>query len=182
MSCTDVHIQFFNNYQRKIVKCEASHSYNMSKYEEKIRKFIHINDIKAELLTFNQSTHSVSEAAAAVKAQPEDFVKSICMIGPNGELIVAIVKGEHRASTSRVSKALKIDRPRLAKPDEMMEKSGYPAGGTPAFGYHAIFLMDPKVMEKKMVYSGGGSENALILMSPEQMKKANGARVTRVRS
>ncbi len=154
----------------------------MSEYEDKLRQYITEHGIKAELLTFNQSTHSVAEAAAAVGANPEEFVKSICMIGQNNELIVAIVKGEHRASTSRVAKALGIERPRIAEPDEMLEKSGYPAGGTPAFGYDAVFLMDPKVLEKEKVYSGGGSEQALTLMAPDEMKRANNARIVRVRS
>ena len=154
----------------------------MSQYEEKLRTYIKEHEIDAELLTFNQSTHSVADAAAAVGAEPEDFVKSIAMIGPEDQLIVAIVKGEHRASTSRVSKALKIERPRVAEPDEMLEKSGYPVGGTPAFGYDAIFLIDPKVLEKDKVYSGGGSEMALTLMSPEEMQRVNGAKVARVRS
>ena len=154
----------------------------MSQYEEKLRKYIRQNNIDAELLTFNQSTHSVADAATAVGAEPEDFVKSICMIGPDDQLIVAIVKGEHRASTNRVAKALKIERPSVAEPSQMLEKSGYPAGGTPAFGYDAIFLIDPKVMEKEKVYSGGGSEQALTLMSPEEMQRANGALIVRVRS
>ncbi|MCB2172184.1 hypothetical protein KQH65_05560 [archaeon] len=154
----------------------------MNQYEEKLRKYIEEHEIDAELLTFNQSTHSVADAAAAVGAEPEDFVKSIAMIGPDNQLIVAIVKGEHRASTSRVSKALKIERPRIAQPDEALEKTGYPVGGTPAFGYEAIFLIDPKVMEKEKVYSGGGSERALTLMSPEEMQRANGAKLARVRS
>jgi prolyl-tRNA editing enzyme YbaK/EbsC (Cys-tRNA(Pro) deacylase) len=154
----------------------------MSVYEDRLREYSRENDIDAELLTFNQSTHSVAEAAEAVGAQPEDFIKSICMVGPSGELIVAIVKGEHRASTSRVARALGIERPRIARPEEMLEKSGYPAGGTPAFGYEAVFLMDPKVFEKEKIYSGGGSEKALIYMSPEEMQKANNAQVARVRS
>ena len=154
----------------------------MSQYEEKLRTYIKEHEIAAELLTFDQSTHSVADAAAAVGAEPEDFVKSIAMIGPDNQLIIAIVKGEHRASTSRVSKALKIERPRIAQPDEALEKSGYPVGGTPAFGYEAIFLIDPKVMEKEKVYSGGGSEQALTLMSPEEMQRANGAKLARVRS
>lgn len=154
----------------------------MSEFEQKLRKYIIDNDIDAEVLSFNQSTHSVSEAAEAVGANPEDFIKSICMIGPNNELIVAIVKGEHRASLSRVAKALGIERPRIAKPEEMLEKSGYPVGGTPAFGYEALFLMDPKVFEKLKVYSGGGSEQALTYMSPVEIQRVNGAAVARVRS
>jgi Cys-tRNA(Pro)/Cys-tRNA(Cys) deacylase len=151
-------------------------------YEEKLREFIRENSIDAEVISFEQSTHSVADAAEAVGADPEDFVKSICMIGPSGELIVAIVKGEHRASTKRVSKALGIERPRIAEADEMMELTGYPVGGTPAFGYEAMFLMDPKVLEKEKVYSGGGSTTALTYMSTEEMQKANSATVARLRS
>ena len=153
----------------------------MSIYEDKLREYIKKNKIDAELLTFNQSTHSVAEASEAVDAEPEDFIKSICMVGASGELIVAIVRGEHRASTTRVARVLGIERPRIANPEEMLEKSGYPAGGTPAFGYDAIFLMDPKVFEKGKIYSGGGSEKALTYMSPEEMKRANNACIARVR-
>ena len=150
-------------------------------YDEKLREYIKENAIDAEVISFQQSTHSVAEAAEAVGAEPEDFVKSICMIGTGG-LIVAIVKGEHRASTKRVSKALGIERPRVAEPDEMMELTGYPVGGTPAFGYEATFLMDPKVLEKEKVYSGGGSTNALTYMTTEEMQRVNGATVARLRS
>jgi len=154
----------------------------MSEYEDKLYNYIKDNDIKAEILRFEQSTHSVSDAAKAVGAKQEDFVKSICMIGSKGELIVAIVKGEDRASTSRVAKALGIERPRVARPRDMLEKSGYPAGGIPAFGYEAIFLMDPKVMESDQIYSGGGSDTALTLMSSSEMQRVNGAKIVRVRS
>ena len=150
-------------------------------YDEKLRDYIKEKSVDAEVISFPQSTHSVAEAADAVGADPEDFVKSICMIGPEG-LIVAIVKGEHRASTKRVSKALGIERPRIAEPDEMLELTGYPVGGTPAFGYNATFLMDPKVLEKEKVYSGGGSSTALTYMSTEEMRRVNGAKVARLRS
>ncbi|MCP4408530.1 MAG: hypothetical protein GY807_12355, partial [Gammaproteobacteria bacterium] len=68
------------------------------------------------------------------------------MIDDQGNLIVAIVKGEDRASTSRVAKALGITRPRVAEPEEILQKTGYPCGGTPSFGYPAIFLIDPRVI------------------------------------
>ena len=153
----------------------------MSSYDDKLRDYVSDNGIDAEVISFAQSTHSVAEAAAAVGADPEDFVKSICMVTMGGKLVVAIVKGEHRASTSRVGKALGIPRPRIANPDEILELTGYPVGGTPAFGYEATFLMDPKVLEKVHVYSGGGSGNALTYMPTEEMMRVNGARVTRVR-
>jgi len=64
---------------------------------------------------------------------------------------------------------------------EILEKTGYPCGGTPSFGYEAKFLIDPKVIEKGVVYSGGGSENALVKISPAEIKKANNGIVVRIR-
>ena len=153
----------------------------MSHYEDKLRVFVVENGIQAEVLSFAQATHSVAEAAAAVGADHEDFVKSICMVTMGGKLVVAIVKGEHRASTGRVGKALGIPRPRIAEPNEILELTGYPVGGTPAFGYEATFLMDPMVLEKEKVYSGGGSGNALTYMSTKEMKRVSCAQVARVR-
>ena len=46
----------------------------MNEYEKKLREYIQDNHIKADVLSFNQSTHSVVEAAEAVGAEPEDFV------------------------------------------------------------------------------------------------------------
>lgn len=54
------------------------------------------------------------------------LLKNICMIDNDDNLIVAIVKGEHRASTSRVGKALNIDAPRTANESEIIEKQDFP--------------------------------------------------------
>mgnify|MGYP001563752664 CR=1 FL=1 len=153
----------------------------MNQYEEKLKKFMHDNNINGEHLSFNQSCHSVEEAALAVSVPEDEFVKNICMLDSNGNLIVAIVKGEDRASTSRVEKALNVARPRTATPEEILDKTGYPCGGTPSFGYTARFLIDEKVMEKEVVYSGGGSQNSLLKISTKELVKANNGMVVRVR-
>ncbi len=153
----------------------------MNPYEEKLKQLIKENGIRAEHLSFQQSCHSVEEAAKAANAPVSAFVKNICMIDAQGNLIVAIVKGEDRASTSRVAAALGIERPRTATPDEILEKTGYPCGGTPSFGYPAKFLIDEKVMEMGEVYSGGGSENSLTRLSAAEMQKANCGKIARIR-
>lgn len=150
-------------------------------YEAKMRNYISANNVGAEHLSFDTSCHSVEEAAETVGASSEDFVKSICLLGPDGNLIVAVVKGEDRVSTSRVGKLLGVERPRTAFPEEILEKTGYPCGGTPPFGFEALFLIDPKVAEKETVYAGGGSETSLIRISPEELQRANGGRVARIR-
>jgi len=152
----------------------------MGNYENKLITYLKENNSDAELLIFDKSCHSVEEAANTAKVDPTNFIKSICMIGSEDNLIVAIVKGEDRASTNRVSKSLNIERPRIATPKEMLEKTGYPCGGTPPFGYKAIFLIDPKVMEKEIVYGGGGSECALVKVKTLELQRLNNGITIRV--
>ena len=103
------------------------------------------------------------------------------MTDAQGSVIVAIVKGEDRASTKRVAKALGMEQVRTMVPEEVTAKTGYPCGGTPSFGFDAQFLIDPRVMEKEFVYTGGGSETSLIRLSPQVLLQANEGKVVRVR-
>ncbi|KNF08665.1 hypothetical protein CLPU_6c01510 [Gottschalkia purinilytica] len=153
----------------------------MDIYEEKIKSYMRNNEIKGEHMVFESSCHSVEEAAISANISIDDIVKNICMINEDGELIVAIVKGEDRASTTRVGKALGITRPRIATEEEVREKTGYVCGGVPSFGYKAIYLIDSKVMEREIVYTGGGSESSLIKISTDILKEINNGQVTRIR-
>lgn len=153
----------------------------MQKYEQKIRDYMFQNNVQGEHLTFEQSCHSVEAAAKAADATPEDLVKNICLVGDDGHLIIGIVKGEDRVSTKRCGKALGIATPQIATPEEVLAKSGYPSGGVPSFGYTGQFLIDPKVMEKDIVYTGGGSANSLIKMSSKELHRVNQGLIVRIR-
>src|SRR5260370_8200375 len=138
----------------------------MDPYEEKLRSFIREHVIQAEHLSFDQSCHSVAEAARVVNASLDDIVKSICLVDAGGNAIVVILKGKDRVSTSHVAEALSINPPRLATPKEILEKTGYPVGGTPSFGYQATFLIDPKVINKQMIFTCLGTKPPLPTAAP----------------
>jgi len=150
-------------------------------YDAKLKRYIEDRRIACEHLVFSKRCHSVAEAAEAAGVTPRDFVKNICMIDSSGSLVVAIVKGEDRASASRVAKALRAESARVATPEEMLEKSGYPCGGTPSFGYSARFLIDEKVMRMEVVYTGGGSEYSLVKIRPADLVHANRGEIARIR-
>ncbi|MBG9794953.1 prolyl-tRNA synthetase [Paenibacillus dendritiformis] len=153
----------------------------MNAYETKIKEYMTLHHIQAEHLVLEQSCHSVQEAAMAVQGSADQFVKNICMIDEQDRFIVAIVKGEDRASTTRVGKALEIAKPRLANETEVLERTGYPAGGVPSFGFDALFLIDPKVAGQDAVYTGGGSPHSLIKIAVPELLRASGGEVARVR-
>lgn len=143
----------------------------MELYDRKLKTFIEETGIAAEHLVFDRSCHSVEEAAAAAGVGSDDFIKSICMIGRTGNLIVAVVKGEDRADRRLVGELLGEKPPRLAKPDEILERTGYPCGGTPPFGFPAAFVIDERVLERKVVYAGGGTPTSLIRVRPADIER-----------
>jgi prolyl-tRNA editing enzyme YbaK/EbsC (Cys-tRNA(Pro) deacylase) len=149
--------------------------------EDKLKRFLQENSVKCEHLHFERSVHTVEDACREAKAQPDDFVKTICMIASDGKVVCALVLGSNRASTERVSKVLNIERPDIAAPEQALEKTGYLVGGTPPFGYEAVFLIDDKIMEKDTVYAGGGTPNALVKISPKEIQRINHGIIARVR-
>lgn len=153
----------------------------MNQYEEKLKDFLQTSGIEAEHIHFDETVHTVEDACRAAHAEPDDFVKTICMIDDQQRVIGALVPGSHRASTSRVAKALDIERPRVATPEEALEKTGYLVGGTPPFGYNATFVIDPMITEKEYVYVGGGAPSALVKISTTELLKVVKGKIIRVR-
>jgi len=143
-------------------------------YEACLKMAIARNGWQVEHLTFDQSTHSVAEAVAVLGVTAQDLVKNICLITPDDRLVVAIVRGEDRVSPALVAEALGLEgKPRLASAEEILARTGYPMGGTPSFGFDALFVMDEHAFEKPVVYTGGGSPSALARANPYELLRAN---------
>ena len=149
-------------------------------FEEKLKQYILEKGIDAEMLVFQQSCHSVEDAAKSANAKKEDFIKNICLSGESGKIIVAIVKGEDKVDFKKIEAVSNAAKIRTLKPQEILEKIGYPCGGVPSFGYSAIFLVDSKVLANEFVYSGGGSENSLIKITPKELLKANSGKIVNI--
>ena len=147
----------------------------MKELEQKIINYISENNIEAEHLSFTVSCHSVDEAAEAAGVTADDFVKNICLLGPEGELAVAIIRGVDRVDTKKAAKILGLKKTRMATAEEILNYTGFPCGGTPSFGFTATFLMDEKVFTIPLVYTGGGSQTSLVKATPNTLSNANNA-------
>lgn len=150
-------------------------------YEQKLKDYINSRAIRAEHVTFAERCHTVEEAAVAAGTAPENIIKSICMLTPDNHLVVAVVMGPDRVSTKKVARVLGTGRPRMATPEEIMDLTGYPCGGTPCFGFEAQFIVDEAVMERDVVFAGGGSEYSLTRIPTAEILRVTNALVARVR-
>ncbi|MFQ5832951.1 MAG: aminoacyl-tRNA deacylase [Candidatus Thorarchaeota archaeon] len=147
-----------------------------------LQEYIEQSGTVAEILTMKGRVHSVAAASEQLGVSPDHIIKTVVFRTSDQELILAIVKGEHRASSKRIAKALRIEPPTLATPEEALELTGYKVGGTPPISVaRAQVLIDPHVMMMENVIGGGGTDYHLLRISPDEILRVTGGRIARVR-
>ncbi|MHA2380859.1 MAG: aminoacyl-tRNA deacylase [Candidatus Thorarchaeota archaeon] len=147
-----------------------------------LQEYVEHSEVAAKILNMEGRVHSVAAASEELGLPPDRFIKTLVFIGPEEELILAIVQGTDRASSKRISKALDIEPPRLATSEEAIELTGYEVGGTPPVSIlNARVLIDPNVMAMNEVVGGGGSDRHLLRISPSEILRVTGGKVVRVR-
>ena len=134
-----------------------------------LQAYLNTHHIPGELLYLDSPTPTVETAALAVGAQLEQIVKSILFL-VDGKPVLAITCGtayvERRAISARLSVGRK--KVKLATPEIVVGKTGFLVGAMPPFGHRQPLhtLIDRRVLEKPIVYAGGGSDNALLRLEP----------------
>ena len=149
-------------------------------YEQKLLNFIDENKIDSEHIIFQESCHSVDDACKASGAQKDEFVKNICMIDTDWNLLVCILKWEDKLDTKKVENII-WSKLKFATAEEILEKTWYICGWTPSFGYEARFFVDERVLEKEIVYSWWWSEKSLLKVSPKEILRVNKWKVVEIK-
>ena len=137
--------------------------------------FILEQDLQAEIVAPGVHMATVDTAAAAMKVAPEQIFKSILFQAKNGECVMVIACGNGRVDLKRVQAITGLQGLKLAKPDVVYAKTGYPAGGTPPVGHREKFgvIVDTRVAAQEWGYAGGGRPEFLV-----KIKSADIVRLT----
>jgi len=137
-----------------------------------LQSFMDVNQIPGEIVFLDVPTPTVEAAAQAVGSSPAQIVKSVLFTIPES-YVLAITSGmrmiEQRAIAARFGIGRK--RVKLARPETVLAVSGYPVGTVPPFGHKTPIqsLIDLLVLEMDEIYAGGGANNALVRLHPEDI-------------
>ncbi|TAL46801.1 YbaK/EbsC family protein [archaeon] len=151
-----------------------------SSFEEKLNDFIKMHNIHAEHLQFDKAIHTVQDTLRVTEIDLKYITKSMIFKDRQGRTIVGMVPAEFRVSISQLCRAVDEDI-ELCSPKESLERTGYPVGGMPCFGYDAIVVIDNKVFENEHIYTGGGSEFSLVKISTEEVRKIINPIIAKIR-
>lgn len=134
-------------------------------------QFLEQNHIAGEILFVDTPTPTVEAAAQALNTQPERIAKSVLFILPD-EVVLAITCGTLLIERRALATAFGVGRKKvkLADPETVLQKTGYPVGTVPPFGHPQPLktVIDPRVLERAQIYAGGGEHNAMLRLENSQ--------------
>jgi prolyl-tRNA editing enzyme YbaK/EbsC (Cys-tRNA(Pro) deacylase) len=143
-----------------------------------LRAFMQSQRIQGEILNLDVATPTVESAAQAVGAKVEQIIKSILFV-IDDQPVLAIACGISSINRRAIAELYQVGKKRvkLASPEKVLEISGYEVGAMPPFGHRQPLttLIDPRVLELTDAYAGGGAENALIRLNPQEIKRVTSA-------
>lgn len=144
-----------------------------------LEQLIERGEIAARLIEPGVPTPTVPDAAAALGVDPGQIVKSLLFTDGDGSVVLAILSGASRVDRARLAAATGHQRLKMAAPEAVLTRTGYPAGGTPPVGHIEPLpvVLDARVAAMPLVYGGGGQADTLLEIRPEEILRVTGATV-----
>jgi len=143
---------------------------------ERVREAAARRGVSIEIVTFDGSTHTAEEAAAAIGVELGQIVKSLVFVAPVDlarddaglEPIVALVRGTDRVDIGRLASVTGKTRVRRASAGEAARATGFSIGGIPPFGHRQRIsvVMDPALDAYPEVWAAAGTANAVFAIAP----------------
>ena len=135
--------------------------------------------LEIEVKSLDKPTRTVAEAAEAVGADPAQIAKSLVFVS-DGDPVVAVVSGSHRADMDLLADAFDCAEVRQASPEEVRAATGFAVGGVPPFGHDLPVVFDEALCDHDLIYAAGGDGNTLFAVEPKSLARAIDARIIRI--
>ena len=132
--------------------------------------------VTLEVVSFDESTHTAQEAAAAVGADLGQIVKSLVFVVPqeNGdqEAIVCLVSGRNRVDVARLAAVAGEPEIRRATAREAYDLTGFTIGGIPPIGFEGSMrvIMDPDLGRYPTVWAAAGLPTCVFEVPPATLR------------
>lgn len=133
--------------------------------------------IDAEVMLHGRKTPTVAAAAQALGVRPDQIIKTLLFENWRGERVLVVTRGAARVDERKLARASGLRGLELAPAERVQLVTGYPAGAVPPVGHatRVRVLLDRRVLEEPVVYGGGGRIDAMLRISPEDIRRLTDA-------
>ncbi len=144
---------------------------------ERVAQALAALGLPAEVRTFEQSTATAGEAAAAVGCAPGQIVKTLFFLA-DGRPTMVLMAGDRQVDTAALAEILGVSRKRLkmGTAEEVREYTGYEVGGVSPVGWPrpADVVIDDSLRRFETVWAAAGAPNAVFAAPLAALAKAIG--------
>lgn len=143
---------------------------------KRVLDWLSVHAPELRLIEVEESTATVTEAAAALGVEPARIAKSLTVrVGEDTFLLVT--RGDARLDNAKCKAALG-GRPRMLGPDETLALTGHPVGGVCPFGLATALpvYVDRSLQAFDIVYPAGGTLQSSVEITPERLFDLVGTR------
>ncbi len=131
----------------------------------RLEQYIEDSFIDATIIEVSDDVKSAKKAANALNTDKDNIIKSLVFKADNQPLLV-IVPGPARVDEEKLASVFEVEDVTIASPDEVEEATGYEIGEVPPIGVDIQKVIDETVLDKDVVYGGGGSRNRMVKLDP----------------
>ena len=146
-----------------------------------LQHFIEENEITATIMPLGRHTLTVGDAARALGVETCQIIKTL-VFHVEGDPLLVINNGLARVDRRKLAAYLQASRKRVkfAAPDQAFSLTGYIVGSMPPFGHKQKLrtLIDPAVTQQEVIYGGGGEVDAMLRLTPNELRAATGGEIT----
>jgi Cys-tRNA(Pro) deacylase len=137
--------------------------------------------VALDIRTYEVSTHTAAEAAAAVEAELGQIVKSIVFVAPRPEgrlsPIICLVSGTNQVDLKLLAAVTGESSVRRASAREARDLTGFSIGGIPPIGHArgTRVLMDQDLTPYQWVWASAGTESSVFRVTPGILRMLSNA-------
>lgn len=148
-----------------------------SRGPDRVKAALEALSLDCEVVTLPDSTRTAKEAAEAVGCAVGEIAKSL-VFRAGDRAVVAVVSGDHRLDTARLSAAVGAEVGR-ADAGFVRAATGFAIGGVPPLGHAGpvALFMDRGLFRFARVWAAAGSPFSVFAIEPERLRDASGATV-----
>lgn len=144
-------------------------------------EYLDQHNIPYEKATFSPETEKgAANVARALGYRERQMLKTLIFETDRGEKLLVMVGGDQNIVSGNLKKAVGSRNIQLAKPEVVLETTGYAIGSIPPFGWQPEgfrTFLDVLLMQEPVLGVGTGAWGNEIFITPENLVRASRAQV-----
>ena len=146
---------------------------------DRVQEYLTQHGVGSKVIELDKSTRTAQMAADAIGTELGSIVKSLIFVADD-RIVLALVAGDRRADLTKLGQILAANKVRIAKADEVREKTGYAIGGVPPVGHRDPLptVIDQSLGRFETVYAAAGSPQAIFPVRYDKLCELTQGNVT----